>query len=64
MKIFRYQERLDKLIHDLELRRKVEVHEVEERKNEHINDLIRNHERQFTKMKVCFSLLSHCSESF
>eukprot|EP01138_Halocafeteria_seosinensis_P002228 gb/GECG01002280.1/.p1 GENE.gb/GECG01002280.1/~~gb/GECG01002280.1/.p1 ORF type:complete len:455 (+),score=92.30 gb/GECG01002280.1/:1-1365(+) len=47
----RYQERLDKLIHDLELRRKVELHEVEERKNEHINDLIRNHERQFTKMK-------------
>ncbi|KAH8052686.1 positive regulation of protein localization to cilium [Aureococcus anophagefferens] len=37
--------RLEQLAADLELRRKVHVHEIEERKNLHINDLMRNHEK-------------------
>jgi growth arrest-specific protein 8 len=36
---------------DLELRRKVDIHEIEERKNQHINDLMRNHEKAFRQMK-------------
>ena len=36
----RCAKRLDQLAADLELRRKVHIHEIEERKNLHINDLI------------------------
>ncbi len=32
---------------DLELRRKQEIHEIEERKNSHINELMKKHERAF-----------------
>jgi len=35
----------------LELRLKVEIHEIEERKNQHINELMTNHEVAFTEMK-------------
>ena len=28
---------------ELELRMKVEIHEIEERKNQHINELMKNH---------------------
>lgn len=35
----------------LELRMKVEIHEIEERKNQHINELMANHENAFTEMK-------------
>jgi len=30
---------------------KVEIHEIEERKNQHINDLLKNHEEAFREMK-------------
>jgi len=30
---------------------KVEIHEIEERKNEHINELMSNHEAAFKEMK-------------
>jgi hypothetical protein len=33
------------------LKRKVEIHEIEERKNQHINDLLRNHVQAFTELK-------------
>lgn len=36
---------------DLELRLKVEIHEIEERKNQHINDLMREHQKAFRQMK-------------
>ena len=36
---------------DLEIRRKVDIHEIEERKNLHINDLMKNHEKAFTQIK-------------
>lgn len=47
----RCKDRLGQLECDLELRRKVHIHEIEERKNLHINDLIRNHEKAFGQMK-------------
>lgn len=47
--------RLKQLENDLELRRKVEIHEVEERKNQHINDLIKNHKKAFTQMKSYYN---------
>lgn len=50
-----YEERLARVRSELELRRKVEVHEVEERKNQHINDLMRNHEREFRKIKEWYN---------
>ncbi len=36
---------------ELELRRKTEIHEIEERKNSQINTLMRNHERAFSDIK-------------
>ena len=47
----RYQQKLDQLKSNLELRRKVEVHEIEERKNLHINNLMRKHEEAFGQIK-------------
>lgn len=47
----KYQEKLDRLSEDLELRLKVEVHEIEERKNKHRNELMANHERSFRDLK-------------
>ena len=29
----------------------MEIHEIEERKNRHINDLMKNHEKAFAEMK-------------
>ena len=51
----RCDRRLSNLEFDLELRRRVEIHEVEERKNQHINDLITNHEKAFSNMKLYYN---------
>jgi len=51
----RSEGRLKILESDLELRRRVEVHEVEERKNQHINDLIKNHKKAFSQMKAYYN---------
>lgn len=50
-----YEMKLQKLEAELELRMKVEVHEIEERKNEHINELMMNHETAFREMKQYFN---------
>merc|ERR1711988_716528 len=47
----RCKERLTQLEADLELRRKVHIHEIEERKNLHISDLMKNHDKAFGQMK-------------
>jgi len=47
----RYQRKLEQLESNLELRRKVEVHEIEERKNLHINNLMKKHEEAFGQIK-------------
>merc|ERR1712224_590638 len=46
----RQEARLQQLKMDLELR-KVDTHEIEERKNLHINDLMKNHEKAFGQIK-------------
>ena len=51
----RCEDKLESLEEDLELRRKVDIHEIEERKNLHINDLMRNHERAFGQMKSYYN---------
>lgn len=40
---------------DLELRMKVEIHEIEERKNQHINELMKNHQEAFKEMKEYYN---------
>ena len=46
-----YEEKLKKLREELELWLKVEIHEIEERKNMHINELMHSHEKSFRDMK-------------
>jgi DNA repair exonuclease SbcCD ATPase subunit len=46
-----YERKLANLKKELELRLKVEIHEIEERKNQHYNDLMKNHEKAFRDMK-------------
>lgn len=46
-----YEEKLKKLREELELRLKVEVHEIEEWKNMHYNELMHSHEKSFRDMK-------------
>jgi|TARA_B110000305_G_C19384464_1_gene611426 hypothetical protein len=55
MLITSYENKLGELKKELELRMKVEIHEVEERKNEHINDLMKNHEEAFKEMKEYYN---------
>mmetsp|Transcript_2169 Transcript_2169/g.2046 ORF Transcript_2169/g.2046 Transcript_2169/m.2046 type:complete len:320 (+) Transcript_2169:261-1220(+) len=49
--ISNYERKLAKLKKELDLRLKVEIHEIEERKNQHYNDLMKNHEKAFRDMK-------------
>ena len=51
----RCKDKLSQLEADLELRRKVHIHEIEERKNLHINDLMHNHEKAFENMKTYYN---------
>jgi mRNA-degrading endonuclease HigB of HigAB toxin-antitoxin module len=51
----RCEGRLQQLQMDLELRRRVEIHEVEERKNQHINDLVKNHDKAYAQMKEYYN---------
>jgi chromosome segregation ATPase len=53
--ILNYEVKLQRLEAELDLRMKVEIHEIEERKNEHINELMHNHEEAFTEMKQYFN---------
>lgn len=51
MLIENYENKYVALEDELKLRLKVEIHEIEERKNQHINDLMKNHEEAFKEMK-------------
>jgi chromosome segregation ATPase len=51
----KYQEKLQRLKEDLDLRLKVEIHEVEERKNKHRNELMNNHEKAFRDIKKYYN---------
>lgn len=46
-----YERKLEELKEELALRMKVEIHEIEERKNQHRNDLMENHTKSFKEMK-------------
>ena len=46
-----YERKMIELNDELDLRMKVEIHEIEERKNQHINELLKNHEDAFREMK-------------
>lgn len=50
-----YEEKLNVLSDELDLRMKVEIHEIEERKNQHINTLMKNHEEAFHDMKEYYN---------
>ena len=54
----KYAKRLQDLVEDLELRRRIEAHELEERKNAHINGLIKNHEKAFNEMRDYYNGLT------
>ncbi|KAF4667018.1 Dynein regulatory complex subunit 4 [Perkinsus chesapeaki] len=45
------QAQVDELKTELEVRRRVEIHELRERKNLHMNELMENHEEAFEQMK-------------
>jgi hypothetical protein len=47
----KYQNKLRDLREEMELRRKTEIHQIEERKNQQINDLLRHHEKAFSDIK-------------
>ena len=47
----KYERKMRMLRDELELRRKTEIHEVEERKNSQINTLMKNHEKAFSDIK-------------
>lgn len=53
-----YEARLSDLREDLELRRRAEVNDTEERRNEHINNLIRLHEEKFEEMKSYYNSIT------
>lgn len=54
-----YQHQVEQLKIDLELRRKVEIHEIEERKNQHINELLFNHQEAFDEIKAYYNDITH-----
>ncbi|XP_065601402.1 dynein regulatory complex subunit 4 isoform X2 [Cyrtonyx montezumae] len=47
----KYSKKMQTLRDELNLRRKTEIHEVEERKNNHINELMKSHEKAFLDFK-------------
>merc|ERR1719265_2693371 len=54
-----YEGQVEDLKIDLELRRKVDIHEIEERKNQHINDLLMNHQEAFDTIKSYYNDITH-----
>ena len=53
-----YEQKVKDLESALELQRGVEIHEMEERKNMHINDLIRNHKKAFGQIKRYYNVIT------
>lgn len=44
---------------EMDLRRKSEIHEIEERKNVHVSELMKNHEKAFTEIKCYYNDITH-----
>ncbi|CCW60052.1 unnamed protein product [Phytomonas sp. EM1] len=53
-----YEAKLISLREDLELRRRAEINDIEERWNEHINHLIQQHEEKFAEMKSYYNSIT------
>merc|ERR1711959_352415 len=53
-----YDNKLEALRDELELRRKVELHELEERKSLHMNTLIENHQNAFAEIKNYYNAIT------
>ncbi|NXJ86814.1 DRC4 protein, partial [Trogon melanurus] len=51
----KYTKKMQALRDELDLRRKTEIHEVEERKNSQINELMKNHEKAFSDIKSYYN---------
>eukprot|EP01110_Echinostelium_bisporum_P009200 TRINITY_DN32607_c0_g1_i1.p1 TRINITY_DN32607_c0_g1~~TRINITY_DN32607_c0_g1_i1.p1 ORF type:complete len:150 (-),score=21.36 TRINITY_DN32607_c0_g1_i1:276-725(-) len=51
----KYERKMKALRDDNEIKRKNEIHEVEERKNLHISDLVKKHDRAFHDIKVYYN---------
>ncbi|DBA75681.1 hypothetical protein WJX79_005311 [Trebouxia sp. C0005] len=55
----KYERKMKALRDDAELRRKQEIHEAEESKNAHIQDLMKKHEKAFTDIKNYYNDITH-----
>jgi len=55
----RYDKQVEQLKIDLELSQKVEIHEIEERKNLHINELLLHHQEAFDEIKAYYNDITH-----
>lgn len=55
----KYEKKMRNLRDDLELQRKQEVHEIKERKDTHINELMRKHEAAFAEIKDYYNDITH-----
>jgi len=55
----KYDLKMRLLRDDLELKRKVETLEIEERKNNHINELMKKHEKAFGEIKNYYNDITH-----
>ena len=55
----KYEKKQRNLRDEQDLRRKQEVHEIEERKNAHINELMRRHEKAFAEIKNYYNDITH-----
>jgi len=51
----KYEKKLQELRKELNLKRKTEIHEIEERKNAHIQTLMKHHEQSFTQVKSYYN---------
>jgi len=54
-----YQDKMRVLREAMELRRKQEVHEIDERKNDHIFELMEKHARAFSEIKNYYNDITH-----
>ena len=55
----KYEKKMDMLREELELRRKNEIKEIEERKNKQIHTLMKNHEKAFGDIKNYYNDITH-----
>ncbi|XP_069724798.1 dynein regulatory complex subunit 4 [Phaenicophaeus curvirostris] len=55
----KYTVKMQVLRDELDLQRKLEIFEVEDRKNSHINEMLRNHKKAFNDIKTYYDDVTH-----